>query len=193
MNHGFFTIISRKEFEASLKKFTPLQPESVSLNRAANRILAEPLVATHDWPLLDRSCMDGFAVMARDIFGASESNPGYVECVTTLPIDVMPDINLRPGECARIPTGGVLPDGADAVIMVEQTGEMDGSTIEICKSVTPGENVMQRGEDATAGGVALEAGTTLRPQEIGLAAALGFEKFHWLGNRASASFPRATN
>ncbi|OIQ49099.1 Molybdopterin molybdenumtransferase [Pseudodesulfovibrio hydrargyri] len=180
MEHGFFTIISRSEFEALLRGFAPLSPETVDLAKAAGRVLAEGLVAPHDWPLLDRSCMDGFAVSARDVFGSGESNPGYLECVAALPIDKLPDTVLSPGECARIATGGVLPEGADAVVMVEHTQAMQdetvGGTIEIRKSVAPGENVMQRGEDARKDAEALPPGTVLRPQEIGLAAALGFEK-----------------
>lgn len=123
--------------------------------------------------------MDGFAVNARDAFGSSETNPGYLECTATLSIDEVSDIDLPPGECARIATGGVLPDGADAVVMVEHTQAMNDDehgTIEIRKSVAPGENVMQRGEDARDGEVALEAGVVIRPQEMGLAAALGFEE-----------------
>lgn len=176
MSHGFFTIISRTEFEDMLKGFSPLGNETVDISEAAGRILTQDLVAEHDWPLMDRSCMDGFAVSARDLFGASETNPAYIECTATLPIDVMPDVTIMPGECARIATGGVLPDGADGVIMVEHTQEMDGTTIEMRKSLAPGENVMQRGEDASLGKAALEAGTVMRPQEIGLAAALGFEE-----------------
>jgi molybdopterin molybdotransferase len=180
MEHGFFTIISRSEFETLLRGFKPLGPETAGLAEAAGRVLAHGLVAPHDWPLLDRSCMDGFAVNARDVFGAGESNPGYLECVAALPIDKLPDTSLMPGECARIATGGVLPEGADAVVMVEHTQAMQdetvGGTIEIRKSVAPGENVMQRGEDARKDAEALAAGTILRPQEIGLAAALGFEQ-----------------
>jgi molybdopterin molybdotransferase len=176
MSHGFFTIISRPRFEALLKEFQPLEGERCGLSEAAGRVLAESLAAPHDWPLLDRSCMDGFAINARDSFGAGEANPAYLECTATLSIDVVPDAPIAPGECARIATGGVLPEGADAVVMVEHTGEMDGTTIEIRKSVAPGENVMLRGEDARQGQVALAAGTVMRPQEIGLAAALGFQE-----------------
>lgn len=180
MNHGFFTIISRTEFEDLLKKFEPLEAHPVHLAQAEGRILAHDLIASHDWPLMDRSCMDGFAVNARDVFGSSESNPGYLECAASLPIEVLPDISIPPGECARIATGGVLPDGADAVVMIEHTqamdeGAEDSGTIEVRKSVAPGENVMQRGEDAMEGKPALTAGTLIRPQEIGLCAALGFE------------------
>lgn len=184
MSHGFFTIISRAEFETLLQGFPPLDCENVPLSRASGRILGTDITASHDWPLMNRSCMDGFAVNARDVFGASETNPGYLECTATLPIDVLPEVSVVPGECARIATGGVLPDGADAVIMVEHTQEMnegstggpEGATIEIRKSAAPGENVMQRGEDATNGQTALAAGTLIRPQEIGLSAALGCEE-----------------
>jgi molybdopterin molybdotransferase len=176
MSHGFFTIISRPRFEELLREFPVLDGEQCDLTEAADRILAQDLTAGHDWPLLDRSCMDGFAVNARDLFGASETNPGYLECTATLAIDMVPDAPLGPGECARILTGGLLPEGADAVVMIEHTGEMDGTTIEIRKSVAPGENVMMRGEDARQGQTALARGTVMRPQEMGLAAALGFEK-----------------
>ena len=180
MQHGFFTIISREEFVHQLKGFAPLDARTADLSQASNRVLAADLVAPHDWPLLDRSCMDGYAVNARDVFGAGESNPGYLECVAALPIDQLPDVALKPGECARISTGGILPDGADGVVMVEHTQAMEenvvGGTIEIRKSAAPGENVMQRGEDARQGETALPAGTVMRPQEIGLAAALGFER-----------------
>jgi len=180
MEHGFFTIIPRTEFEELLRGFAPLAAETVDLAGAAGRVLARGLIAPHDWPLLDRSCMDGFAVSARDVFGAGETNPGYLECVAALAIDKLPDIVLNPGECARIATGGVLPEGADAVVMVEHTQAMQdetvGGTIEIRKSAAPFDNVMQRGEDAQKGADALPEGTVLRPQEIGLAAALGFEE-----------------
>jgi len=182
MSHGFFTIISRAEFQNFLKDFQPLPSETVRLSRASGRTLAFDLIADHDWPLMDRSCMDGFAINARDVFGASETNPAYLDCTDTLSIDTIPKMNIAPGECIRISTGGLLPEGADAVVMVEHTQEVGesmnglGITIEIRKSIAPGENVMQRGEDARTGQIALPAGTVIRPQEVGLSAALGFER-----------------
>ncbi|GAB7024263.1 molybdopterin molybdotransferase MoeA [Salidesulfovibrio brasiliensis] len=175
MSHGFFNMISRREFEALLLGFPVLGGETVALNEATGRVLADALIAAHDWPLTDRSCMDGFAVDARDAFGASESNPAYLECVAELSVEEEPDVTLMPGECARISTGGSLPEGTDAVVMVEHTNEMEGGTVEIHKAAAPGLNVMRRGEDVRAGAPALEAGTLIRPQEIGMAAAMGFE------------------
>ncbi len=175
MSHGFFQIISRAEFEEQLRSFPSLPPETVPLAETGGRVLSQDLSAPHDWPLTNRSCMDGFAVDARDAFGASESNPVYLECVGTLNVDDQPELILNPGECVRISTGGTLPTGADAVIMVEHTVEMEGGTIEIQKAAAPGLNVMHQGEDAKAEQILLECGARLGFKEIGLAAALGFD------------------
>jgi molybdopterin molybdotransferase len=175
MHNGFFTMISRGAFEGLLLEFSPFSSERISLDQAHGRILAEPLIAAHDWPLSDRSCMDGYAVDARDVFGASETNPAYLECIAELSVDQHPDIIVNPGECVRISTGGSLPKGTNAVVMVEHTTAMEAGTIEIHKAAAPGQNIMGRGEDARAGATVLEAGRLLRPQEIGMAAALGFD------------------
>lgn len=168
-------MISREAFERLLLEFPPFSSERISLGQAYGRILAEPLTAAHDWPLTDRSCMDGYAVDARDIFGASETNPAYLECIAELSVDQHPDIMVNPGECVRISTGGSLPEGTNAVVMVEHTTAMESGTIEIHKAAAPGLNVMGRGEDARAGTAVLETGRLMRPQEIGMAAALGFD------------------
>ncbi len=181
MNHDFFTIISREAFEDLLRTFAPLPTEKVPLDNAAGRILGESLQAAHDWPLSDRSCMDGYALDARDAFGASEQNPVYMDCVGAPNVDANPDMEIAPGQCVRIATGGSLPEGADSVVMVEHTVSMDDwdegtatGTIEIRKAAAPGLNVMRKGEDAKSGGVALAAGVELGFREIGLGAALGF-------------------
>lgn len=178
MSHGFFEIISREAFEKLLRDFAPTDTESLPLAALAGRVPASDIPSPEDLPLAGRSCMDGFAVNARDTFGASETNPAYLENSADLAVDQTPKTALQPGECARIATGGSLPAGADAVCMVEYTQSMDGSdtgrgTIEIRKSCAPGENVMLPGEDARAGEVAFSAGSPLRCQEVGLLAALG--------------------
>jgi molybdopterin molybdotransferase len=181
MHHDFFTIIAREAFEELLRTFPPLPTERVGLDRAEGRILAEQLRAGHDWPLSHRSCMDGYALDARDAFGASEQNPVYLDCVGAPHVDENPGMTLAPGQCVRIATGGSLPKGADAVVMVEHTVCMDDwdedaatGTIEVRKAAAPGLNVMQRGEDALAGAVVLEPGTRIGFREVGLGAALGF-------------------
>jgi molybdopterin molybdotransferase len=115
-------------------------------------------------------------VRARDLFGAGEGSPAYLELQGSIDIETPPDFDLRPGHCAGIVTGGSLPEGADAVVMVEHTQDMGAATIEVRRAVAPGENVMLRGEDAEAGAVALAAGRVLRPQEVGLLAALGVSR-----------------
>lgn len=174
MKGGFFQVKSPAEFVGLLQGFPVLGIETVPLAQASVRVLAEDSVAPHDLPLVNRSCMDGFALSARDAFGASEANPAYLDKVGEFSIDQSVDLVLEPGQCVGIVTGGTLPRGADAVVMVEHTGDLGAGTIEIRKSSAPGDNVMLRGEDAVAGAVALPAGSVLRPQEIGLLAALGF-------------------
>jgi len=174
--HGFLNVVSRAEFCALLAGFTPLGVESVPLCQAAGRVLAHALPAPEDLPQTARACMDGYALRARDTFGGTETNPAYVDCVADLRIDWSADagaVRLSPGQCARIPTGGSLPPGADAVVMVEHTGELGAGVIEVRKSAAPGENVMLPGEDMRAGETALPQGRILRASDIGLLAALG--------------------
>jgi len=172
MEQGFFQVLSRAAFEDLLRSFPPLAAETLPLDQCLGRVLAHDLAAPEDLPPRPRSCMDGYALRARDVFGSSESAPAYLEIAGEIAVDRAPDFELAAGTCARIPTGGVLPEGADAVLMVEHGHEMSG-TLEARRSLAPGENVMLAGEDVRAGDVALAAGTLLRVPELGLLAALG--------------------
>jgi molybdopterin molybdotransferase len=173
VTQGFLKTLSRPEFQSLLQIFSCTGTEIVPFHRARNRVLAEDLVAPEDLPTGRRSSMDGYALRAADSFGAGESNPAYLDCIRALEVNEFPDFALAPGQCAWIPTGGFLPEGADSVVMVEYTQEIGAGTIEVRQSVAPGENVMERGEDAAAGQRVLVAGTRLRTQEVGLLAALG--------------------
>jgi molybdopterin molybdotransferase len=117
--------------------------------------------------------MDGFAVLASDTFGASESLPAYLEIVGEVRMGQSAEMRLGHGQCAIIATGGMLPPGADAVIMIEQTQQAAESTIETLRSVAPGENVVQIGEDVHVGEPILPSGHQLRPQDVGALLALG--------------------
>ena len=155
--------------------FEPVETQTVSLSRAAGRVLAGDIAAGIDLPLFDNSSVDGFALRITD------SSPNRT-------LNVVADIRagdysartIQPGECARISTGAPLPPGAEAVVMVEDTdfndriaGKPAPQTVTIRKSVLRGENVRPRGSDLHQGDRVLEAGTRLRAQEIGLLAMLG--------------------
>ncbi len=117
--------------------------------------------------------MDGYAVVATDTFGASESNPTWLEIAGTVGMGDVPDFNLSPGKAARISTGGMLPKGADAVVMVEHSQTVDEFSVEIYKSVAPLQHVIDASEDFSKGEVVVSCGTHIRPQEQGLIAGLG--------------------
>jgi len=149
------------------------EPETVSLADARGRILAERVDADLDVPGFDRASMDGYAVRASDTFGADEADPAALDLTGTVHAGSEPDVTVSEGECVEISTGAVMPDGADAVVMVERTDEIGTETIEIRTSVAPGDNVMPAGADIAAGQRALGPGTELTPREIGLLSALG--------------------
>jgi len=119
--------------------------------------------------------MDGYAVRAASTFGSSEANPAYLMVPGSVAMGESAAIEVGPGEAVRIATGGMLPAGADAVVMVEHTEEVDPTTIEVYKSVAPGQHVILAGEDYPQGKNVLEAGRRIRAQETGLLAAVGRE------------------
>ena len=124
-------------------------------------------------PLFARTTVDGFAVRAADTFGASESLPAYLNLVGEVPMGAAPAFILGPAQCALIHTGGMLPQGADAVVMVEYTQSVQTGEIEIQRAVALGENILQAGEDVAIGEVVIPAGTRLGAAEIGGLMALG--------------------
>lgn len=156
-----------------LSQIAPLSArQTCSLAQAGGRVLAQPILADQDLPPFDRSTVDGYAVRARDTHGASDSLPAYLTCVGEIGMGQPPALSLQVGECALIHTGGALPEGADAVVMVEQTQQV-GDEIEVLRAVGVGENILRRGEDLPAGAIALPVGTRLQASEMGGLAALG--------------------
>ena len=169
----FLTLQSVESVLEHIRAFPLLGEERVQLDDALGRGLAQCFSATEDLPGFDRSTVDGFACRARDVFGAQEGNPALVECVADCRMGEVPSIRLEEGQTARILTGGMLPQGADCVVMVEYSRPAGGNLIEITRSQAPGDNVIFRDDDATAGTLLLQAGHRLRPQDIGLLAAFG--------------------
>ncbi|MGE5675249.1 MAG: gephyrin-like molybdotransferase Glp [Mycobacterium leprae] len=145
----------------------------VSLAEALGLVTAQSVVAPSDLPPFARTSVDGYAVRAADTFGASEGLPAYLRVTAEILMGQAPAVALGPGEAQRISTGGALPAGADAVVMVEHTEALSGDEIGIVRPVSPGENVMQRGEDATAGAELLPAGHQIRAQELALLSSAG--------------------
>ena len=141
-----------------------LETVSVPLSSALSRVLAKDVVAAQDLPRFDRSAMDGYAVRAEDTILASQFK------LKTLQI-VKADV-LEKRQAIQVWTGNPLPEGADAVVMLEDSRRIN-DRLDVCVSVTPGENISRKGEDMQKGKVAVEAGTRLRPQHLGLLAALG--------------------
>lgn len=150
--------------------------EYVSLYEACGRVLAEDICAAEYVPAFNRSTVDGFAVHAKDTFGCSDSIPAILENTKEIFMGQEADFTLETGFCAPIPTGGQLPDGADAVQMVEFSEDYGDGTTGILKPVAPGNNVILKGDDVYPGKSVLPAGRKLNAQDIGALAALGIIK-----------------
>lgn len=172
----FFKVKTVEEVLSLLAGFKPLEGEEVPLFQARGRVAAEAVAALENLPAFDRSAMDGYAVRARDTFGATETLPGLFTVVGEVVMGRAPGFTVGPGQAARIWTGGMLPRGADAVVMVEYAREVDETTVELSRAVAPGSHVIRAGEDVRAGEVLVAAGQRLRPQEVGLLAGLGFTR-----------------
>jgi molybdopterin molybdotransferase len=144
-----------------------------SLDQAHGMVTSTDILSPEDLPSFNRSTVDGYAVNSADTFGATDSLPAYLTIRAEIFMGERPDFSLNPGEIAKIATGGMLPVGADAVVMFEHTQQIDETMIEVMKAVSPGENVIQSGEDAQKGALILLSGHKLRPQDIGALAGLG--------------------
>lgn len=169
----FFDVQTLAQVHAQAAEIAALPPETVPLAQACGRTLAKDLRAAADLPGFSRSTMDGYAVRGRDTFGTSESTPGYLRLVGSVRMGQDSELLVRPGECVAIGTGGMLPEGADAVVMIEHTRELADGTVEIVRPVAPGGHVLGPTDDAEAGETMLAAGQRLRAQDVGLLAALG--------------------
>jgi len=172
----FFRLQTRAEVLALYPRFSRVGAEEVGLDDALGRVLAGPVAAPEAVPQFQRSTMDGYAVCARDTFGASVGAPQYLEIKGEVLMGAAPVRPLLPGEAFRVPTGAMLPEGADAVVMVEYTAEHPDLTLEVRRAVAPGENLLAPGEDVPAGKLLFDAGARLRPQDLGLLAALGITR-----------------
>lgn len=172
----FFDVLKVHDFISIIRQMPVLETRETKLENSGWRRLARDMFSGENLPATNRSCMDGYAVVSRDTFGASESNPAYLDVVSEILIQDAPRVEIEPGQCAGIVTGATLPPGADSVVMVEHVQDLGQGTIEVRKPVAPWENVMLKGEDVGRDDLVLKAGQTITPRQIGMLAALGMEK-----------------
>jgi molybdopterin molybdotransferase len=169
----FFTV---KTVSEALTGFRPghITPgETVSLADAYGRVPDVEIVAREALPGFDRSSVDGYAVRAADTFGSSESIPGYLRVIGAVRMGAGASEDVGPGAAVAVPTGGMLPNSADAVVMIEHTSEATADSIEVVRPVAPGENVVRFDEDAAPGTPLVLRGRPLRAQDVALLAAAG--------------------
>lgn len=160
----------------ALAEFSPQRRtgvEEVPLDDALGRVPAVPVLAASPLPGFARSTVDGYAVRAADTYGASEGLPSYLEVVGAVRMGAEPDVAVTTGTAVTMPTGGVMPAGADAVVMVEHTAETMPGTVEVTRPVAPGTGMVGADEDVAVGDEMVTAGIALRPHHLGLLAAAG--------------------
>jgi molybdopterin molybdotransferase len=153
-------------------KSLSLKTETISLDEVQNRILAEDLYAPSDIPSFRRATVDGYAVVAADTAGAGEAAPVFLKQAGSVSMGIPADFSIRSGETAYVPTGGMLPGGADAVVMIE-FAESAGGSLAVYEAAASGTGMTEIGEDVKKGGPLLRRGVVIRPQEAGLLAAAG--------------------
>ena len=171
----FFTVRTPPDaLDLFRQHYTPqVRTERIATADALDRVLAERLVSPQDLPEFPRSTVDGYAVTAADTYGASSSLPAFLAVVGEVPMGQASTVQMGAGETALVHTGGMIPQGADAVVMIENTQQVDAQSIEVLHPVAEGENVIQVGEDIRTGDTVLESGRQLRPQDLGGLMALG--------------------
>ncbi len=150
-----------------------VKAERIGTADAIDRVLAERLTSAQDLPNFRRSTVDGYAVIAADTYGATPGLPAFLTVAGEVPMGAVSTVRLGMGEVALVHTGGMIPDDANAVVMIENTQTVDAQSIELFKPASDGENVIQIGEDIRRGDAVLEPGRRLRPQDIGGLLALG--------------------
>ncbi|GAA0732464.1 molybdenum cofactor synthesis domain-containing protein [Clostridium oceanicum] len=174
-----FKVVSIEETKKLIEKnfdFKPLK-EEVGLLNSTNRVIFEDITSDINVPNFRRSTVDGYAVNSKDVAGASESMPSMMNYKGEVFMGAVPMFAIDfPGDCVYVPTGGMIPEGADSVVMIEYTEKIHEDTVLINKSTAYGEKVVQIGEDISKGETIIKKGKKLRPYEIGVLSSLGITK-----------------
>jgi molybdopterin molybdotransferase len=170
-----FRLTSLEEAKKTICSYWQVEPaiRQISVLNSLDRVLAEDIKARTDVPGFNRSTVDGFAVQSSSTFGATESLPAYLKVGGQIAMGKAVTSAVELGEGVAIPTGGMLPKQADAVVMIEYTEELGKDEIAVTRPVSPGENVIRAGEDIKAGSLIFKQGHRLRPQDLGMLASQG--------------------
>ncbi|MFY9806569.1 MAG: gephyrin-like molybdotransferase Glp [Pseudonocardiaceae bacterium] len=173
MSREFFATRTVAQALAGFSPALRTPTQVVPLAEALGRVPACAVIAPGPLPGFARSTVDGYAVQAADTYGASEGLPSYLDVVGAVLMGTQPEVTVAAGTAVEMPTGGVLPAGADAVVMVEYTNETMPGTVEVLRPIAPGGGVVQAGDDVTPGAVLAPAGRPLRAVDLGMLAAAG--------------------
>ncbi|MCX7966038.1 MAG: molybdopterin molybdotransferase MoeA [Syntrophorhabdaceae bacterium] len=172
----FLRSVSSKMAFDILKKFNvKLSTEYINVENAYGRVIAHDIISKEDVPYFSRSLVDGYAIKAKDTYGANETNPRFVNVKGEIKIGEIKDLKIDDGECIRVSTGSMIPEGADGVVMQEYVREMLDA-IEITKAIHEGENICFRGDDIRKGEKVIEEGKRLNFFDMGVLASLGISK-----------------
>jgi molybdopterin molybdotransferase len=169
----FFQVVTPEEAKKILLQVLPVEAETIETVRARGRVLSEDLYSQVDLPHFHRAAMDGYAVRAKDTFGASATLPAYLKLAGTVEMGKEATHPIASGETVRISTGGMLPPASDAVVMVEYTEEVGNQTVEIQRGVSPWQNVIQIGDDIKKGELVFTRGRRLRAHDLGALTGIG--------------------
>lgn len=174
-----FKVKSVKEAKRELVKYFNdyrLEIEEVNISQSLGRILADDVFSNIDVPHFRRSTVDGYAVIAKDTYGVSESLPAFLEILGEVHMGEGTDITIDPDTTCYVPTGGMVPQGADSVVMLEYTEKMDEENLAVNRAVVPKENLISIGEDISKDQRVLRRGLKLRPQDIGILSSIGIDR-----------------
>ena len=171
-------VVTREEAVRIILEKIPeaAEAETIGLSEALGKVVAEDILSPEDLPAYARSTVDGFAVHAADTYGCSEALPAMVTYAGKVLMGEDEKRVLPKGSCMQVPTGGQVPDGADAVVMVEHSEDLGDQFRYMLKPVAPGENVNAKGDDIALGGVAVPKGTLIEPRHTAVLAALGISE-----------------
>jgi len=152
-----------------------LEEIEIDTNKSLGRVLAEDIYAPFDLPEFHRSTVDGYAIWSKDTFGASDSLPVFLNYVGMVDMGVDTNLSVSTGKAVYVPTGAMIPNGADGVVMIEYVELLDSHTIAVHRSVAPGDGMVLKGEDLKKDSLILKKGRRLKPQDIGALAAVGIK------------------